>query len=382
MKTRLLNLILPVLFILVGCQSNHMSESDAQQWIAAYTSDLVEPDSRIRIEPTDTLKKLIGPQSLNDVFNFSPRIKGEARFTEDGRHIDFHPYEGQLKEGQEYECRIDLAGLSGIETLDDFSFTFRVAKREVKMQDVHLRIDQQNIGLAIVTGKMAFSHPVEESSIDAKAFSCSKHGTEVKINSTEDALVWDFIVTDIPREEKDYELVIKYSLTGSSAKTSHKVSVPGLSGFKLHSATNNPGAEPYINLEFTSQLDPNQDLDGLITIDRCDVSRIERNGASVRVYYNCGGAAKIAVNVSEMVRSSDGRNLSSDVEQQFELEVIPPAIVVPISGTILPDGNNLVFPFRAVNLAAVDVEVVKIYSDNVLNYLQDSEIDDDYYLTR
>ena len=57
--------------------------------------------------------------------------------------------------------------------------------------------------------------------------------------------------------------------------------------------------------------------------------------------------------------------------------MIPPAIEVPMSGSILPDGNNLIFPFRAVNLAAVDVEVVKIYSDNVLHYLQDNEIEDD-----
>ena len=383
MKARLLNLLTLALLILVGCQNNYMSESDAQQWIAAYTSDLVDPDSKIRIEPTDSLKKLIDPQTpLDDIFDFSPRIKGEAVFAENGRFIDFNPYKGQLEEGQKYECRIDIAALTGIETLDDFAFTFHVAKREVKMQDVHLRIDPQNIGMAIVTGKMVFSHPVEESSVDAKAFSCSKHGAEVKINCTDDALVWDFIVTDVPRDEEDYDLAMKYSLAGTSAKTSHSISVPGLSGFILHSATNNPGSEPFINLEFTNQLDPQQDLDGLITIDRCDVSRIERNGASVRVYYNCGGAAKINVNVSEMVRSSDGRNLSSDVNQEFELEAIPPAIVIPISGTILPDGNNLVFPFRAVNLAAVDVEVVKIYSDNVLHFLQDNEIDNDYYLRK
>ena len=383
MKARLLNSLILALLILVGCQNNYMSESDAQQWIAAYTSDLVDPDSRIRIEPTDSLKKLIDPQtSLDDIFNFSPRIKGETRFTENGRYIDFHPYKGQLKEGKEYECRIDLAALSGDESLKDFSFRFHVAKREVKMQGVQIRIDPQNIGMAIVTGRIMFSHPVGETSVDTKAFSCSKHGTEVKISSTEDPLIWDFAVTDIPREEEDYELIMKYSLAQSSARASHKISVPGLSAFKLHSATNNQGSESYMNLEFTCQLDPLQDLDGLITVDRCDVSRIERNGASVRVYYNCGGAARIAVNVSEMVRSSDGRNLSTDVNQEFELEVTPPAIVVPISGTILPDGNNLIFPFKAVNLAAVDVEVVKIYTDNILNFLQDNEIDDNYYLRR
>ena len=53
-----------------------------------------------------------------------------------------------------------------------------------------------------------------------------------------------------------------------------------------------------------------------------------------------------------------------------------------MSGSILPDGRNLTFPFSAVNLAAVDVEVVKIYTDNIMTFLQDNEIYENYSLRR
>ena len=40
------------------------------------------------------------------------------------------------------------------------------------------------------------------------------------------------------------------------------------------------------------------------------------------------------------------------------------------TGTILPNSNNLKFNFEAVNLSAVDVRVIKIFEDNVLQFLQ------------
>ena len=191
-----------------------MSESDAQQWISAYTSDLVDPDSRIRIEPTDSLKKLIGPQtSLEDAFSFSPRVKGKASLTEDGRYIDFHPYKGQLKEGKEYECRIDLAALSGDESLKDFSFRFHVAKREVKMQGVQIRIDPQNIGMAIVTFKNGAVATIEGTTnvypqnLEETLYLFGENGT-VKLGgkSTNNIDVWDFAdETDEDQKNKGLE---------------------------------------------------------------------------------------------------------------------------------------------------------------------------------
>ena len=374
MKARFLYVLMPAVLMLAACKGDYMTETQAQQWIAAYAPEVIDPDSHIRIEPTDSLKEFLNDQtSLDDVFRFSPKIKGEAGFSECGRFVEFRPEEGSLKEEREYECRIDMAKLSGVDTLKEFSFSFRVARREAKMDDARLIIDPQDISKAIVAGKLVFSHPVDRSYAEARLLSTLKHKGKVKIDMTDDRIL-DFIVTDIIRTDEDYCLTLEYSFPASSAKLTHQVKVPGLSRFRLHECTNNEGSEPFINLSFTCPLDPDQDLDGLVTIDRGEVTGIDRNGASARVFYDSKGAAKITVNVSEMVRSNDGRNLGEDVECEFKLDVIPPAVEVPMSGSILPDRNNLRLPFRAVNLAAVDVEVVKIYSDNVLHFLQNNEL--------
>ena len=123
-------------------------------------------------------------------------------------------------------------------------------------------------------------------------------------------------------------------------------------------------------------------MDGLIEIDRIDRVRIERKGTNVKVFYESNGLTELVLRISDLVRNRDGQSLDCEVERHFEQEVIPPAVEIPIHGTILPDGRNLVLPFRAVNLAAVDVEVVKIYTDNIMSFLQENELDESCRLRR
>ena len=180
MKARLIYVLISAVLMLAGCKDDYMTETQAQQWIAAYAPEVVDPHSTIRIEPTDSLKELLnGRTSLEDVFSFSPNLKGEAGFSDGGRYVEFCPEEGQLKEGREYECHIDMAKLSGVDTLKDFLFRFRVARREAKMEGVRLTIDSQDIGNAIVSGKLVFSHPIDASYADSRLLSTPGHKGKV-----------------------------------------------------------------------------------------------------------------------------------------------------------------------------------------------------------
>lgn len=152
--------------------------------------------------------------------------------------------------------------------------------------------------------------------------------------------------------------------------------------FRLLSAERCEEAEPYLYLVFSAPLSPEQELAGLIAIQEVDEIRIERKGAQVKVFYPNNGLEDLVLCVSDRVRSEDGRTLVSEIEQHFAQSPIPPAIEIPLSGSILPDGSRLLLPFRSVNLAAVDVEVVKIYSSNILTFLQDHELHESYKMRR
>lgn len=386
MKSALLKFWIAMLAVvgIVSCGSKEsMTTDEAAMWIAAYTSERIDMDDIICIEAADSLLAHINTQRpLDKVFEFTPSVKGKAEYREEGMYVDFVPNEGALKQGVQYNCRVSLSKLTGIDTLKDFAFDFFVARREVKLEDVRVSIDPNNYEQAVVRGKMLFSTEPGEQAQEASTLTCNAEGAKSEITTTEDGCYYEFTISDIKCQEEDSKLKIEYNPMGGFSNATAEVVVPGLSQFKLLWAERMDYSEPYIIMEFSDPLSSEQDLDGLITIDQVDITKIEKYGTLVYVYYPANTLTDLVVHISDSVRSADGETLLSDIEQHFKQEVIPPAIEVPISGTILPDGRNLTFPFRAVNLAAVDVEVVKIYANNVMNFLQENEIDDKYCLRR
>lgn len=378
MRKLLLKLVMMAVAVinLSACGSSDDLCGEPTKWIAAYPSERLGVESVIRIEATDTLLSRIDTlRSLRNVFRFTPSVKGEACYVEGGRFVDFLPKEGALKQGKKYTCRVSLKRLTGIDSLKDAEFEFVVERRETKLSELHVAVDAKNAGQVVVSGEILFSCKPTETSLDASRLSCGIDDVRCVIEPTEDELRYRFMISGVERRAKDYDLEIEYNPKDGFSRSKAEVVVPGVAEFKLLSAKRCEGVEPYINLEFSAPLDSNQELDGLITIDRLSTLSFVRTGANVKLYYQDNAFPEMVLRVSELLRAEDGRRLKADVAQYIEQEVIPPAIDIPISGTILPDGTNLKFPFRSVNLAAVDVEVVKIYAKNVLSFLQESRLD-------
>ncbi len=377
-------IVLLAVLSLTACGSSEpMTIEESTKWVAAYSPEHIDMDATIRIEATDyLLARIDTSRSLEKVFKFTPSVNGEAHYVDGGRFIDFIPKKGALKQGKQYNCRVRMSYLTDIDSLKDFAFDFVVEKRESRLADLRVSIDPDNVEQVIITGKVYFSSVPNEQSTEASSIDCGVAGAKSTIKTTDDEMCHIFTISNISRKVEDYKVNIKYNPRGGFSTSNGTVVVPGLSEFKLLSAEQFDAAQPYIDLEFSAPLTAEQELDGLISIDDVDVIRVECRGTNVKVYYPANGLTDIVLRVSELIRANDGRTLQAEVEQHFKQKVIAPAIEIPISGTILPDGNNLTLPFRSVNLAAVDVEVVKIYSDNVMSFLQGNEIDDIYSLRR
>lgn len=368
---------------LAACVSEPMTPQEATRWIAAYTPEQIDMASRIRIEATDSLlARLDTLRPLEKAFRFSPSIQGKAVYAQGGRYLEFRPRPGALKPEESYRCRLDMAVLTGIDTLKEFAFEFRVARREVKFKEVRVRIDPTDGGMVQIDGILKFSFQPGNLSLDNSRLTCRGLRAISQIQPTADSRQYTFSISGIRRQENDFELEIEYNATEGCDKIATKVMIPGQAEFKLLRAERHQTVQPYLELEFSAPLDVTQELDGLVTIDGIESLRIDRDRNQIRVYYPNNGLTDLVLRLSELIRSEDGRILKAEVVQHMEQEVLPPAIEIPINGTILPDSRNLSLPFRAVNLAAVDVEVVKIYSDNILTFLQDSEMEESSQLRR
>ncbi len=387
MKATLLKLWLAGL-VLAGaaaCSPTTMTDDEAAKWIAGYTPRRISSCSTIRIELTDSVRPLYPDAPLDGMLHFSPRVKGELHLAEQ-RLLEFTPQAGALKPGREYTCRVRMAELTGIDSLRDFAFSFFVAERKTQLQVTSVRVDPTDTRYMQAEGTLSFSEPVEAEQVDAGLLHCDVQGHPARatIEATDAPTLFRFTLSQLKRTEKEMQVHVSFNADklNFDLPEPQKIAIPGIREFKLLSAERRDAAQPYIELEFSTPLSTEQELDGLISIDRIDRVRIERKGTNVKVFYDPNGLTELVLRVSDLVRNRDGQSLDCEVEQHFEQEVIPPAVEIPIHGTILPDGRNLTLPFRAVNLAAVDVEVVKIYTDNLLSFLQENELDEPYRLRR
>ena len=372
-----------ILLTVGGCSSEKMSAEEASRWVAAYTPAHVDRDSKIRIELTDLMKsKIDTTRSLEKVFSFSPRVKGTARLSADRRYLDFIPSES-MKQGCSYECRVKMRRLTAVDSLPDFAFDFYVDKRRMRFADVVATVDPDNTAMMCVKGRLEYNVAAGDSvSADSAIIVCDSPGATVIMDRHADNQSRGFRITGIKRLEKDRELTLSVNPASGFSSVEQEFLIPSTAVFRLLDAERVEAAEPYINLEFSSPLSSRQELDGLITIDKVENLRIDRSGTNVKVYYGSNAIPDLTLHISDLVRDADGRCLDEEIERHFAQKVISPAVELPFEGNILPDNRNLRLPFRAVNLAAVDVEVVKIFPSNVMPFLQEQDLENTGELRR
>ncbi len=366
-----------------SCSRKIMSEDEAALWIAAYAPAHLDQDSEIRIELTDLMKSKIDTgRPIDNTFTFYPAVKGKAVYSSDMRFIDFKPMES-LKQGCRYECRVDMSAIMDVDSLADFSFAFFVDKREVRFEDVKVIVDPYDISSMIVKGRLEYNSAAGDTVFnDSSLIIFDDPDAKIHLDGKCENRSRDFKITGIKRPAKDKTVCLSLRSKGGFAAKEQEVIIPSASDFSLLLAERVEAAVPYLNLEFTAPLSTTQDLEGLITIDNISDLRIERAGTNVKVFYPVNGISDLTLRVSEMLKNMDGKNLDEGIELHFRQEVIPPAIEIPFKGNILPDNRNLRLPFRAVNLAAVDLEVVKIFPANVMAFLQQSNLNSAHELRR
>ena len=104
----------------------------------------------------------------------------------------------------------------------------------------------------------------------------------------------------------------------------------------------------------------------------------------LNVYPDTKLVGDLLVDVFQGITNTDGFKLKKPFSEIISFESLKPQVRLISNGTILPNSQELKFNFEAVNLSAVDVRIIKIFEDNVLQFLQDNELqtNNEYALRR
>ena len=163
--------------------------------------------------------------------------------------------------------------------------------------------------------------------------------------------------------------VFEYGFTVSKAVEESEEEEDTGEGFRVRSAKLEGS---YIDVKF-SEVPQNAAKRGLIELDGVTRSYVQVMDEVVRVHFE-GRKGDMTLTVDRNVKNAKGEPLVQEFTKTFADGEEKPAVTIPLTGSILPDKDRLLIPFRAVNLSAVEVRVVKIYEKNVLMFLQDNEL--------
>lgn len=381
-----------LLLILLGVHFNSCDNSNKPSGsvtayhpkVSAFTSGLVSNQSAVRIEFSEPVASAEpGKQASPSSFDVKPNIKG-LLFWEDAQTLVLKPSK-RLPSGQKYDVSVNLATLFPGET-ESFSFAFEVMKQDFYFEKVNLRPNDINdLKLNSFIGKLNFIDFEENDNVE-KTVKVTQNGKKLDVTweHTQGSNQHVFTANGVVRSETSGSVTITWDgkPVGVDKSGSEKVEVPALGDFKIMEVRSVQSPSQSVQLIFSDPIQPNQDLSGLITASGTGQLRFSIDANIVHIYFGTRITGNINLVVNPGVKNSLGFPFKEQASFSLAFEVPKPKVEIIGKGTILPDSKGLILPFKTVSVKAVEVQVIKIFENNVASFLQTNRLDGDDELRR
>lgn len=359
-------------------QKDIIPSADYAPYVNAYTGGVISQNSTIRIELTHDQPMVdMNNELKSNPFSFSPSLKGKAYWVSNNT-IEFVPEEGALKPGTLYEGTFRLGDFIEVDKkLKEFNFSFRVQERNFTLQLKSLPITATRPNEINIKGEIRFSDVVKKEEVEKMlTASDGKKSYPVEVTATDNHTRYLFSIRQIPREADDYPLTITANgnAAGIDRKQSEEVLIPAKDCFRFMSAERIDQPENGIEIVFSAPLSTTQDLKGLIEIPEISSSIFQISENRVFIYFEANTQNKLTLNIHEGVKDCQGKALGTSHTISFSEVSLKPQVEMSTTAAILPDSKSLIIPFRAVNLYAVDLSVIRIFENNVLMFMQTNSL--------
>ena len=360
------------------------------QYIYAFTSGAIgrEDAVRVRFVNAAVSKEQIGQPVAAGVLDISPSVPGQAVW-EDDRTILLKPSE-PLPFGKRYTGTVHLrriyADAPALVKIFDFQFHIRALAYEVVTDGI--AADPMDSRQQRVVGRIHVNEAVGNADVE-KMLSAKQGNKALLVSWTHnaDGRTHEWSVQGVERSNARSKVHLSWS--GKAIGVDHNGSteqvVAPFDEFGVLSARAVQVEEQYVVVNFSDPVSPGQDFNGLLRIEGYDGKlRFVVDGNFVRIYPGMRITGDHKLRAEAGIRSAAGQAMKEAFEAVLSFEDLKPAVRLVGRGAIIPQNTNggVIFPFEAVGLHAVDVEVFKIFNSNILQYLQVNEIEGDAELER
>jgi uncharacterized protein YfaS (alpha-2-macroglobulin family) len=384
--------VLIAVAIFSACNQKPASYSSASitpelsAYIYAYTSGVISKANPIKVRFTQPVASTI-EKGLEQLFKITPAVSGEVTWF-DEQTLQFTPTT-TLKSNTVYNATINLKPLFANlpANADKFEFNFKTREQFVNVAvDGLIAADFSDLSKQKITGVIHTSDVVNAEELEA-IFAARQGNAKLPVewSHSDNQMTHTFVVNNVERgkERKTVDLQWDGKSIEANQKASLPFTVPSLDEFTVMDVKKSETEEQYIAINFSDPIQADQDLNGLINISGYNERlRFLVDGNQVRIYPPSRVLGSKTINVLQGIRNINGKPMEKATIWQLQFDDVKPKVKLVGNGVILPNSKGLIFPFDAVNLNAVEVEIFKIFNNNILQFLQVNDLDGNYDLKR
>ncbi|HOY30863.1 MAG TPA: MG2 domain-containing protein [Bacteroidales bacterium] len=358
-----------------------------REYVAAFTSGVISTESAIKVRMNMDLvdSSMFEQQVKDELFEFSPGIGGKAFWT-DTRTVEFRP-DKKLPADKLYTVKFYLYKLISVpDSMKIFVFQFHTVKQvfEVNVEN-HKAYNTNDPGWEKISGSLIAADIAQTEDVQ-QLLEASQGDRKLKINVFPggDKKTFTYIIDSVKRGDKESLVDIRWNgkPIGSETKGSVTVAIPSVNDFKLLSIQVVQNPEQYIKLQFSDPLLEDQDLNGIITMEKIKDLKFIIEDNTIRIYPPVENAGNDRLTIGNTVKNNKNKELGKMTTDTVAFDDIKPNIRLIGQGTILPGTNGLILPFEAVNVNTVDIKIFKIYENNVSQFLQVNDLEGERELSR
>lgn len=354
-------------------------------YIAGYTSGIVPANSAIEIRFTPEFASTADKKNISGIFVFEPAIRGRTEWTDDLTLV-FKPSK-ILDPGKIYTGALNLYKFATVkDRLRVFPLRVQTLKKDFQVAVKSLECSSGEGKAYDIHGDLIATDFAEQSDVES--------WLNATINRRPVKITWDhsspdnihkFSIGNIERGDNKKELTIKWDggRSGIKQKGEATIDIPAKNDFSVQNVIWIPSENQRIDIVFSDPVDASQELEGLVWLNpRWEVTtQISSNILSVFPASSIPGG-DVELYIEPSLKNTRGMDLKAAFSKVLDFTSVKPGLKLSGNGVILPVSENLIFPFKAANLKAVDLKIIRIFENNLPYFLQENDLNTRGYIKR
>jgi len=361
-----------------GCKTTKIDVS--HPYIEAFTSGEVSAVAPIVIKFTDDVKfkenYTLGQVLDKKLFKIKPSIDGEAVWKGDNM-VEFVP-KSPLKRDKRYVVQLNIAKIAVVKDVPKtFTFDFNTVKLAYSYTLGELSCyDMDDENTYYLSGNIYTSDYVDDETAE-KILKIKPNRYAISWQHDKAGRTHTFCIDSIRSEKEEFSVSLQFdgSAMGDKRKENETVRVPKKNAFELLNVTVEYAPEFVVTVTFSSPIDEKQPLKNKISIGNLPI-RYVVDMNKIRIYPTQRKVGTYTLKINKNILNKKGKTLDENIVEEIVFEDIKPTVKFLGKGVILPSEYKMSVPFLAINYQEVEVTVTRIFESNILQFLQETQMDE------